>query len=183
VGPAAPRARGGLQLSAGRPRRALNAAAAAAAAAAAEPAAASRASRLLSRHATVARLAALQHQPCRFLTSLCPHECGHGGVVAVFDVVRYLAWERTPGEKYGDERQPRHHVRLDAPAGGSERQELPGLDAAIRALAVGALVRLDWRHDYVTTTWPGGGSGSGPERPVTRLEAFADEAAAAAAVE
>ena len=156
-------------------------AAAAAGADAAPPAVVSREEQLLSRHRTVARLAALQHQPCRFRTSLCPNDCGHGGTVARFDVVRYLEYAKEPGQQYGDPQQAAHHVRLGAGAAGSEAQPLAGLDDAIRALPLGTLVRLDWDHNYVTTTWAGGGVGKSPERPVTRLEAFADEAAAAAA--
>ena len=153
----------------------------AAAAAAPPPAVVSREVQLLSRHSTVARLAGVQQRPCMFRTSECPDRCGHGGAVAVFDVVRYLAYEKAPESPYGDQQQQRHHVRLGAGDAGSERQELAGLDEAIRALPAGALVRLDWQHNYVSTTWAGGGVGKGPERPVTRLEAFADEAAAAAA--
>jgi len=151
-----------------------------AAAAHAPPAVASREAQLLSRHRTVARLSALQQQPCRFRTAQCPNECGHGGSVAVFEVVRYLEYHKEAGQQYGDPQQALHHVKLGAGA-GSEAQALAGLGEAIRALPLGAPVRLDWDHIYVTTSWAGGGVGKGPERPVTRLEAFADEAAAAAA--
>ena len=150
-----------------------------------EPAVVSSTPQLMTSHATVARFAGLQALPCRHLTSLCPDRCGHAGTLAVFDVVRYLHWAREPGQQYGDERQARHHVRLGGEpgwgAGARQATLVPGLDAALRALAPGTLVRLDWRHDYVTTVWEGGGSAKGPERPVTRLEAFASEEAAAAA--
>ena len=159
---------------------AVAAAVAAADAEPAPPAVVSREVQLLSRHRTVARLAALQHQPCRFRTSLCPDRCGHGGAVARFDVVRYLEYFKEPGQQYGDPQGAAHFVKLGG-GPGSDAQSLPGLDEAIRALPIGALVRLDWNHNYVSTTWAGGGIGKGPERPVTRLEAFADEAAAAAA--
>eukprot|EP01126_Amoeba_proteus_P023311 TRINITY_DN2344_c0_g1_i1.p1 TRINITY_DN2344_c0_g1~~TRINITY_DN2344_c0_g1_i1.p1 ORF type:complete len:117 (-),score=11.39 TRINITY_DN2344_c0_g1_i1:123-473(-) len=32
------------------------------------------------------------------------------------------------------------------------------------------VVKLNWNHDYVTTTWPDGTSFSGPDRPVVLLE-------------
>jgi len=135
----------------------------------------SRTAQLLSRHATISRLAGLQQFPCRHLTSLCPDRCGHGGTVAVFDVVRVLEYFKEPTQQYGDPEQQRFHVKLGVTNPlMSEFQELPGLDDAIRALAVGQLVRLDWRHDYVTTTWVGGGSAKGPARPVTRLEPYVE---------
>ena len=44
--------------------------------------------------------------------------------------------------------------------------------AAIARLCKGQLVRLDWSHDYVRTTFPGGGESRSPERPVKLIQAL-----------
>jgi hypothetical protein len=83
--------------------------------------------------------------------------------VAEFAVDAYLAYEK-PGE-YGDAQVAVYHQRLsEAP---------PHFASAIAALVPGAKVRLDFVHNYVTRTEPGGGVSKFPERTITLLEADA----------
>ena len=126
---------------------------------------------LLSSHSTRARFVGVRAVPCRHRTSLCPDRCGHGGDVAEFAVIEYLDHTK-PGE-YGDARQAAFHVR---PADAA-----PHVAAALRAMAPGTHVRLDWVHDYVTRTHAGGGVSKSPERHITLLEVD-DGAPAPAAV-
>ncbi len=131
----------------------------------AEPALVSQDRALLSRHSTVATFGGVREQPCRHLTSLCPHQCGHAASVALFNIVDYLEYEK-PGQ-YGDEQATVFHVRVSGGTGGDTAP--PDVAALIATLAPGDRVLLDWRHEYVTNTWEGGGSAKFPERPVTKL--------------
>lgn len=126
---------------------------------------------LLSAHSTEAVFEGSRDFPCRHRTSLCPQHCGHGGMVAEFRVAEYLAYEKLG--KYGDEKATVFHQRLsEAP---------PHVAAVIASLARGDRVRLDWHHDYVSTTWVGGGESKSPERPIVRIEKLEPAAAAAGA--
>jgi hypothetical protein len=123
---------------------------------------------LLSRHSTRATFAGVREQKCRHLTSLCPDACGHGMTLALFNVTEYLSYEK-PGQ-YGDEKATVYHLRLSGgPGGHDDETATPEQRATVEGLAVGDAVLLDWNHDYVTTTWEGGGSGKSPERPCTKL--------------
>ena len=118
---------------------------------------------LLSSHSVTATFKGLVEHPCRFRTSRCPHDCGHGGTVAEFGVVDYLDYER-PGE-YGDAKQKTYHQRLSEAA--------PQVRETITALAPGSLVRLRWIHEYVTRSSSGGGTSKSPERHILELSASA----------
>jgi hypothetical protein len=127
---------------------------------------------LLSLHDTVARFAGLHPHTCRGLTSLCPDRCGHSGDMAVFDVVRYVRYEK-PGQ-YGDPQGKEFRFLVqDTMKNPKVPQELA---ARVAALKEGDLVRLTWRHEYVTRT-EGGGSSSFPERPVAVIEKLKPEEA------
>ena len=115
---------------------------------------------LLASHKTLATFGQLVDQPCMFRTSLCPHQCGHGGQVAIFDVDEYVAYDK-PGQ-YGDAQQQKHHIKLSG--------EPEDVQATIRGLEPGTKVRLDWDHVYITRTEPGGGQSKYPERPTRRVE-------------
>ena len=114
---------------------------------------------LLSRHDVVAKFSHIQHIPCRFRTSLCPDHCDHATDVAVFDVIKYINYEKH-GE-YGDEKQEQIFVDV--------KKEIYKQDASIAALAKtlkkGQKVKLVYDHIYLTKD-----NGSYPVRPCTKLE-------------
>lgn len=132
----------------------------------AEPALVSQSREMLAKHQTRATFQGIRQQPCRFLTSLCPNECGHASNVAVFSIDEYLHYEK-PGQ-YGDEKQSQHFVVLTGGRSAAERAPAD-IAALIDSLRVGDKVLLDWDHDYVTNVWEGGGSAKFPERPVRRV--------------
>jgi hypothetical protein len=133
----------------------------------AEPAVISRTFDVLASHKTFAVFAGAQEQPCRFLTSLCPHQCGHAAQIAKFDIAEYIEHSK-PGQ-YGEEKQRAHYLRLSGGRGG-EDAATPEQAAFVATLQVGDRVRLDWDHIYVEKKWEGGGSAKFPERPVKLLE-------------
>lgn len=123
---------------------------------------------LLSLHETVAKFDGLETQQCFFMTSLCPNECGHGGVNAVFSIKKYLRYEK-PGQ-YGDKKSDKYYVRI------SHEVETTGLTPerkqVLDSLKAGDFVLLSWNHDYVHKE-----GCSYPERPVTKLEKITDDEA------
>ena len=128
---------------------------------------------LLSSHSTIAQLTAIEARQCRGRTSLCPDNCGQSGDFADFKIVAYLAYTK-PGE-YGDPKATTFTLQLNDNHGALK---LPKATVdAIRGLKAGDYVRLDWNHDYVTTTEPGGGSSSSPDRPVTTIQPLTKEQA------
>jgi hypothetical protein len=132
------------------------------------PAVISREVATLSRHSTHATFSGIQRSQCFFRTSLCPDRCGHAGEVALFKIDRYISYEKLG--QYGDPEAAQFHVRVDNDGGNGSEKQPEGVSDKVRALTVGQKVLLNWNHDYVTTTWEGGGSGKSPERPVTLLE-------------
>jgi hypothetical protein len=130
---------------------------------------------LLSEHKTIARFTGLIDRKCMGRTSLCPDRCGHSGPFATFEIVHYLHYDK-PGQ-YGEEPQSRWMFHVQDNMGNVK--EKPEIVAAARALQVGGLVYLEWRHDYVTRTFPGGGTGKFPDRPVIKLQAVTDDEAQA----
>ncbi len=132
---------------------------------------------LLSEHKTVARLVSVQDRTCRGRTALCPDRCGHSGSFANFEIVAYLDYQK-PGQ-YGDPKAANFMFQIE------DNHKKPRIAAElakkIADLKPGDYVLLDWRHDYVTKTEPGGGSTSSPERPVTKLERITKEVAENAA--
>ncbi|NP_001267848.1 flp protein [Hydra vulgaris] len=123
---------------------------------------------LLSLHETVSRFEGIVEQPCFFLTSLCPDNCGHGGSTAVFAIQEYLNYEK-PGE-YGDPKSEKYHVRL------KDSKEATGLTKErldlLKSLVIGDIVLLSWNHDYVHKE-----GCSYPERPITKLVRFEHDTA------
>lgn len=127
---------------------------------------------LLSLHETVAKFAGTREHTCRGLTSLCPDRCGHSGDMASFDIVGYVRYEK-PG-KYGD---PKATNFMFLVQDNNKNPKVPKeLAEQVAALKDGDLVRLTWRHEYVTRK-EGGGSSSFPERPVTLLKKITQEEA------
>lgn len=117
--------------------------------------------KLLSRHDTIATFEGIVDRPCRFRTALCPDRCDHGGKVAVFKINRYLDYEK-PGE-YGDPKSETFQFQVEDTQGKAKVPE--SLRKSVKELKKGDLVRLEWRHDYVTQE-----GSSFPERPVVRLD-------------
>lgn len=123
---------------------------------------------LLSSHETVAQFGEVYNQPCRHMTSLCPDRCGHGGTTAVFNVRKYLKYEK-PGH-YGDKESDKYHVRP------SDDVDCTGLTddrkVVFDSLKEGDYVLLSWNHDYVHRE-----GSSFPQRPITKLEKITEEEA------
>lgn len=128
---------------------------------------------LLSRHNTVAKLQLIDQRKCMGRTALCPDQCGHSGTFATFKIVAYIAYDK-PGE-YGDPKAETFTVQLSDNHGNPKLAK--SIADQINALKPDQFARLDWNHDYVTRTEPGGGSSSSPERTITRLEPLTDEEA------
>lgn len=133
---------------------------------------------LLSANEVVAVYAGQQARPCMFKTSLCPDKCGHGQTWAIFEIKKYLKHVK-PGQ-YGDEKQDKFHFSLTKPSGARSPGMAEDQDvfvAAIQTLHEGDSVHLAWNHDKVTTHWKSGGMGSGPERPLTKMDKISAEEA------
>ena len=123
---------------------------------------------LLSSHDTVARFTGLQDHRCMGLTSLCPDRCGESGKLAVFTIVKYLAYQK-PGE-YGDPKQEQFMVLIED---NMKNPKVPKpICDAVLALKPGDLVRLQWNHDYVTQE-----GSKFPERPIKNLSVLTKEQA------
>lgn len=122
--------------------------------------------KLLSSHDTEARFEGLKDHRCLGRTSLCPDRCGHSGKLATFAIVKYLGYEK-PGE-YGDPKQERFQILIE------DNMKNPKVPAAIHktisALTPGALVHLQWNHDYVTRA-----GSSFPERKIRELSIINDK--------
>lgn len=125
---------------------------------------------LLSRHETVAKLQVIEDRKCMGLTTLCPDQCGHSGKFATFKIIAYIAYDK-PGE-YGDPKAETFTVQLSDNHGNPKLAK--SIADTIGTLKPDQFARLDWNHDYVTRTDPGGGSSSFPERTITKLEPLTD---------
>lgn len=140
----------------------------------AKPAPAAEQRELLSSHDTIARFTGISDHRCRGLTALCPDRCGHSGRLATFEIVKYLAYQK-PG-KYGDEKGKTFSVLIEDNLKNAKVPE--AILKSINSLKPGALVHLQWNHDYITR------DGSRfPERPIVRVEELTPEQAEAAAKE
>jgi len=120
---------------------------------------------LLSLHKTNAEFQGKKELQCRHMTMLCPDQCGHGGTIASFKIKDYVHYEK-PGE-YGDEKSSSFAVKLSEPEVATGLT--PEHRAILESLTPGEEVALEWRHDYVTIEYEGGGSSSFPQRPITLL--------------
>lgn len=129
---------------------------------------------LLSAHETVARFVGLTDHQCLGRTALCPDRCGESGKLATFAIVKYLRYEK-PGQ-FGDPKQAQFLVLVE------DNMKNPKVPAAIRdailALKPGALVHLQWNHDYITQD-----GSKFPERPLCKLAPLTKEQAAQASPE
>lgn len=123
---------------------------------------------LLSSHQTEARFTGLVDHQCLGRTSLCPDRCGDSGKLAVFEITRYLAYEK-PGQ-YGDPKQKEFRILIEDNMKNAKVPE--EIRDAILALKPGDQVRLDWNHDYVTKD-----RSKSPERVIVKLEPLAAPAA------
>jgi len=139
-----------------------NASADGGAAAYVEPAVVSRTADVLARLRARVAYAGVQRRRCMHMTSLCPDRCNHARAWALFTVVEWLAYEK-PGQ-YGDDKAPTFAVQLEPAEAGVEHA--PGFMDAVAGLAEGDALEIEWLHEYVTTTWEGGGSGKAPSRRV-----------------
>lgn len=115
---------------------------------------------LLAVHRTIAVFVEIRHQPCRFMTSLCPDHCNHAKDVAVFKIETYTEYAKM-GE-YGDDKADEFYVSLNQ--NDPEDAQTQEIIDQIRALTPGAKVELGWDHIYVHDD-----AGSRPRRPVKVL--------------
>jgi len=123
---------------------------------------------LLSSHDTVARFTGLQDHKCMGRTSLCPDRCGESGKLAVFEIVKYVKYEK-PGE-YGDPKQEKFMVLVED---NMKNAKVPkAIRDAVIALKPGDLVHLQWNHDYVTQA-----GSKFPERPIKDVSPLTKEQA------
>ena len=116
---------------------------------------------LLSSHDTKAVFKGISDHKCMGRTSLCPDRCGDSGKLATFQITEYLAYEK-PG-KYGDPKQETFQVLIEDNMGNAK---VPApIAKAIMTLKPGDIVRLEWKHNYVTKD-----RSSFPERPIQTIE-------------
>jgi hypothetical protein len=84
--------------------------------------------------------------------------------MATFKVLGYINYNK-PGQ-YGDAQQQHFHVKLEG-IGAEKDAEVV---ATIKSLQPSDKVRLDWKHDYVSTK-----SSKSPERPVVNIQKISNE--------
>jgi len=114
----------------------------------------------LARHETKAKFLGVEERVCRGMTALCPDRCGHSGSLARFEVVEYIRFDSF--SEFGKKQEQfsfllkdnMGHVKMD-----------DAIIKTVEQLSPGDLVLLSWNHDYVTRN-----GGTGPERPVNKLE-------------
>lgn len=115
---------------------------------------------LLAEHETISRLEGIAYRRCRGLTAMCPESCGDSGEYVTFTVVKYTRYKQHG--KYGG-KQNSFMIQVSdfhkKPKGDSKILKI------VRSLKKGDLVKLWWRHDYVTKNRV-----SSPERPIVKLE-------------
>lgn len=121
---------------------------------------------MLSTHETIAQFQGIEYRLCPGLTAICPEKCGHSGEFAIFNIVKYLKYEK-PG-KYGDAKQKTYQIQVTDFHRKSIDEKLA---PKISELKKGDTVMLAWRHDYVTTK----GGSKFPDRVVTKLENMEEE--------
>lgn len=131
-----------------------------------EPAVVSRTADVLARLRARVVYAGVQRRKCVHLTSLCPDRCNHARAWASFGVIEWLAYEK-PGQ-YGDDKAATFAVQLEPVEAGVEHAA--GFLDAVAGLEPGDGLEIEWLHEYVTTTWVGGGSSKSPIRRVIAWE-------------
>ena len=113
---------------------------------------------LLYGYKAVATFQESHHQPCRFMTSLCPDQCGHATDVYRFHLDKLQAQKGNGDTRFVTPVKEGTDYVVGA-------KDLGTFAAVANALQAGDKVNLAWNHDYVTTH-----SGSKfPQRPVVDL--------------
>eukprot|EP01126_Amoeba_proteus_P023314 TRINITY_DN2344_c0_g1_i7.p1 TRINITY_DN2344_c0_g1~~TRINITY_DN2344_c0_g1_i7.p1 ORF type:complete len:130 (-),score=14.02 TRINITY_DN2344_c0_g1_i7:123-512(-) len=105
------------------------------------------------------------HRSCFFRTSLCPDRCSHATTLYTF---KPLQLDVFPNTNSSHLRWVQPHTQDEAVVIG--RSDFNNFLDLADSLEPNDVVKLNWNHDYVTTTWPDGTSFSGPDRPVVLLE-------------
>lgn len=95
---------------------------------------------------TICEYEGIQHQPCRFMTSLCPDRCGHAKDLAVFKVVKVVEYTK-PGQYGDDENTERFH--LDTNPNTVVEEQDNAILGQIKDLVPGKQYYVDWDHIYV----------------------------------
>lgn len=113
---------------------------------------------LLYGYKTVATFQESYRQPCRFMTSLCPDQCGHATNVYKFHLDTLQAEQGTSAD-----------TRFVTPVTEGKdhlvgEKDLGAFVDLAKSLQAGDKVNLDWNHDYVTK-----GGSKFPDRPVVNL--------------
>ena len=121
---------------------------------------------VLSVHEVKATFKGIRHQPCRFMTSLCPDKCDHAKELATFAVDEYVEYVKEG--QYGDEKQQTIHYALGDRNEHSTSSQPAEFDGKVKALAPGDKVLIRYEHRYMNV------NGSRfPVRPFTKLERIA----------
>eukprot|EP00388_Colpodella_angusta_P046660 GDKK01070150.1.p1 GENE.GDKK01070150.1~~GDKK01070150.1.p1 ORF type:complete len:144 (+),score=8.71 GDKK01070150.1:45-434(+) len=121
---------------------------------------------VLSNHVFIAIFEGISHQPCRFMTSMCPDRCNHSKDVAHFKVTQYISYEKNG--QFGDDKQEIIYFGLTSQDHSSDRQD-PAIIEEVRQLKKGDTVRIHYEHIYCTDE-----SGSKwPERPFRSIDVIA----------
>lgn len=116
---------------------------------------------ILAVNEVIATYTGTRHIPCMFRTALCPDRCDHAHDVAVFNVNKYLKYEK-PGE-YGDDKVTDFFWNLK-PAADTNKLHPEYLNI-VKNLKQGQQVKIYWTHFYIHDD-----NGAYPERCVTHFE-------------
>ena len=114
----------------------------------------------LAKHVVIATFDGIVHQPCRFMTSLCPDRCGHAKDLAVFKIDEYVDFEKN--SQYG-EKVTVFQADIN-PNAVNNRQEQKFIDI-MKTLQPGQKVKIHWDHIYVHNN-----GANYPERLIRELE-------------
>jgi hypothetical protein len=137
-----------------------------------EPAAEEVKRELLSLHRTVATFVNVEDRVCLGATANCPDRCGSSGSFATFKILTYVEYKKLG--QYGDKKAKEFVFQL---ADNHKNAKVsPEIAKFVADLKAGDQVRLDWNHEYVTTT-TADFSSSSPERPIVKLEKITQEEA------
>lgn len=114
---------------------------------------------LLAEHETISRFKGVAYRKCRGLTAQCPEKCGDSGEYATFTILEYTRYKQHG--KYGGKQES---FTIQVSDFHKKPKGSPEILKTVRSLKQGDLVRLWWRHDYVTKNRV-----SSPERPIVKL--------------
>lgn len=116
---------------------------------------------VLAVNEVIATYLGTRHIPCMFRTALCPDHCDHARDLAVFNVTKYLKYEK-PG-KYGDDQVT--EFLWDTKPSADTNKLHPEYLEIVKKLKEGQQVKISWTHYYVHDE-----TGAFPERCVTYFE-------------